>query len=201
MLDPNSLLMTNLTWFPWPSRPWLFFALSSLSGITGDVGKSLAVALCMIDLFAKWLESEVATLAGGYRSLWGRHQLLTATDKLSLPLGIHMSTVVGNGAEFWPKMLGAVMTLKHHESVCADLPPDLLFFFDMMEVEKVPALAGKWNWILYMTGEKLVPEPPMITNSKVNPVSLSVLIHCLTAAKIMLSFHITLWAALSIQPF
>lgn len=30
MLDPDSLLMTNLTWFPWPSRLWLFFAPSSL---------------------------------------------------------------------------------------------------------------------------------------------------------------------------
>lgn len=137
----------------------------------------------MIDLFAKWLASEVATLAGGYWSLWGRHQLLTATDKLSLPLGIHMSTMAGSGAEVCPKMLRAVMTLKHHESVRAVLAPDLLFFFDMMEVEKVPALASKWTWISYMTGEKSVPEPPMITNSKVNPMSVSMLIHCGTAAK------------------
>lgn len=85
----------------------------------------------------------MATLAGGYWSLWGRHQLLTVTDKLSLPLGIHVSTMVGNGAEVWPKMLRAVMTLKHHESVSAVLSPESLFFFDMMEVEKVPALAGK----------------------------------------------------------
>lgn len=144
----------------------LLCPLISISGITGDVGKSLAVALRMIELFAKWLASEVATLAGGYWSLWGRHQLLTATDKLSLPLGIHMSTMAGSGAEVCPKMLRAVMTLKHHESVCAVLAPDLLFFFDMMEVEKVPALASKWTWISYMTGEKSVPEPPMITNSK-----------------------------------
>lgn len=68
--------------------------LISISGITGDIGKSLAVALHVIDLFAKWLASEVATLAGGFWSLWGRHQLLTATDQLSLPLGIHKSTMV-----------------------------------------------------------------------------------------------------------
>lgn len=123
----------------------LLCPLISISGITGDVGKSLAVALCMIDLFAKWLLSEVATLAGGYWSLWGRHQLLTATDKLSLLLGIHMSTMVGSGAEVWSKMLRAVMTLKHHEWVRAFLATDLLFFFDMMEVEKVPALASKWT--------------------------------------------------------
>lgn len=144
----------------------LLCPLVSISGITGDVGKSLAVGSRMIDLFAKWLASEVATLAGGYWSLWGRHQLLTATDKLSLPLGIHMSTMVGNGAEVWPKMLRAVMTLKHHESVSAVLAPDQLLFFDMMEVEKVPALVRKWTWISYMTGEKSVREPPMITTQK-----------------------------------
>lgn len=54
-----------------------------------------------------------------------------------------MSTMVGSGAEVWPKMLRAVMTLKNHESVSAALAPDLLFIFDMMEVEKVPALASK----------------------------------------------------------
>ena len=54
-----------------------------------------------------------------------------------------MSTMLADGAEVWPKMFRAVMTLKHHESVSAVLPPDLLFFFDMMKVEKVPALAGK----------------------------------------------------------
>ena len=49
----------------------------------------------------------------------------------------------GNGAEVWPKMLRAVMTLRHHESASAVLAPDPLLFFDMMEVEKVPALARK----------------------------------------------------------
>lgn len=52
----------------------------------------------------------------------------------------------GRGAEVWPKMLKAVMTLKHHESVSAILAPDPLLFFDVMEVEKVPALASKWTW-------------------------------------------------------
>lgn len=54
-----------------------------------------------------------------------------------------MSAVVGSVAEVWPKMLRAVMTLTHHESVSAVLAPDLLFFFDMMEVEKVPTPASK----------------------------------------------------------
>lgn len=54
-----------------------------------------------------------------------------------------MSAVVWSVAEVWPKMLRAVMTLTHHESVSAVLAPDLLFFFDMMEVEKVPAPASK----------------------------------------------------------
>lgn len=35
------------------------------------------------------------------------------------------------------------MTLKHHESVSSVPAPDLLFLFDMMEVEKVLALATK----------------------------------------------------------
>lgn len=85
----------------------------------------------------------MARLTGGYWSLRGRHQLLTATDKLSLPWGIHTSTMVGNGAEVWQKMLRAVMTLKYHGSVNGVLAPDLLLCFDMIEVEKVPALAGK----------------------------------------------------------
>lgn len=46
--------------------------------------------------------------------------------------------MVGSGAEVWPGMLRAIMTLKHHESVSA-AAPNLLFFFDMMEGEKVPA--------------------------------------------------------------
>lgn len=103
----------------------------SISGITGDVGKSLAVALHMIDLFAKWLSSEVATLARG--CLW-KHQLLTATDKLSILLGIHMSTMVATGTQVWSKQLGAVTTLKHHERLSA-----------MRVVEKVPAPASKWT--------------------------------------------------------
>lgn len=161
----------------------LLCPLIAISGITREVGKALAVALRMIDLFAKWLSSEVATLAGGYWSLWGRHQLLAATDKLSGPLGIHTSTMVGSGAEVWPKMLRAEMTLKHHESVCAVLTPDLLFFFDMMEVEKVPAWFLNEPGISYMTGEESVPEPTMITNFEVNSTSVSMLIHCLTAVQ------------------
>lgn len=85
-------------------------------------------------------------LARGYQRLWGRHQLLTASDKLSLPLGNHMSTMVGSGAEVWPGMLRAIMTLKHHESVsvaAAAAAPDLLFFFDMIEVGEVPARRRK----------------------------------------------------------
>lgn len=65
--------------------------------------------------------------------------------------------MVGRGAEVWPKMLRAIMTLKHHESVSAVLAPDLLFFLDMMEAEKVPALASKLTWLSYTTSEKYVP--------------------------------------------
>lgn len=97
----------------------LFCPLISEYGITGDIGKSVAVGLRMIDLFAKRLASEVATLAGGYWTLWGRHQLLTAANKLSLPLGIHTSTMAENGAEDWPTMLRAEMTMKPHDSVSA----------------------------------------------------------------------------------
>lgn len=116
--------------------------LISISGITGDVGKSLAVALRMIDLFAKWLSSEVATLARG--CLW-KHQLLTARDKLSLLLGIHMSTMVGTGTQVWSELLRAVMTLKHHEWLSASLPAYPLLLCDMRVVEKVPAPASKWT--------------------------------------------------------
>lgn len=116
-VDPNSLVMINLTWFPWPVRPWLLFApLISISELTGDAGSSLAVALRMIDLFAKWLSSIVATLARG--CFW-KHQLQTATDNLSLLLGIHMSTVAGSGTQVWSKMLRAVVTLKYRESPSA----------------------------------------------------------------------------------
>lgn len=118
--DSDSFPTTNLTWFPWPSRLWLFFAPSFL--YLGSLG-TLAVALCMIDLFAKRLLSEVVTLAGG-----GRHQLLTATDKLSLLLGLHMSAAAGSGAEVWSKMLRAVMTLARHEWAGAFLVRDLLFW-------------------------------------------------------------------------
>lgn len=163
-------------------------------GFTGDVVKSLAVALCMIDLFAKWLSSEVATLAGGYWRLWGRHQLLTATDKPSIPLGIHISTMVGSGAEVWPKMLRAVMTLKHHESVSAVLAPDLLFSFDMMEVEKVPALASKWTWNLVHDRWEISPWATGDRKLKSGREK-SMLIHSWTAVKarkVILSFDITL---------
>lgn len=57
-----------------------------------------------------------------------------------------MSTMVGSGAEVWPGMLWAIMTLKHHESVtaaAAAAAPDLLFFFDMIEVGEVPARGRK----------------------------------------------------------
>lgn len=36
-LDPDSLLMTDVTWFPWPSKLWLFFALLSL--YLGSLGR------------------------------------------------------------------------------------------------------------------------------------------------------------------
>lgn len=91
--------------------------------------------------------------------------------------------MVGSGAEVWPKMLRAEMTLKLHESVCAVLTPDLLVFFDMMEVEKVPAWFLNEPGISYMTGEESVPEPTMITNFEVNSASVSMLIHCLTAVQ------------------
>lgn len=51
--------------------------------------------------------------------------------------------MVGNGAEVWGKMLRAVMTLKYHESLNGALAPDLLLCLDMIEIEKVPTLAGK----------------------------------------------------------
>lgn len=119
MLNPDSLLVINVTHFPWPSGSGFW---DTVSGITGDVGKSQAVALRMIDFFfffffAKRLACEVATLTGGYRSRWGRHQLLTARDKLSLPRGVHKSTTVRDGAEVWRKMLGAVMTLRYQSLV------------------------------------------------------------------------------------
>lgn len=56
--------------------------------------KLLAVALHMIDWFAKRLSTQVATLAGGWRRLWGRHQLLTATHKHFLLPGTRMSSAV-----------------------------------------------------------------------------------------------------------
>lgn len=87
-------------------------------------------------------------LGAGYLNIWGRHQLLTTPDKLSLLLGIHMSTLVGSGAEVWSEMLRAVMPLTHDEWVRGFPAAALLFFFDMMEVEKVPALASKWSWNL-----------------------------------------------------
>lgn len=59
----------------------------------GTLAKLLAVASHMIDSFAKRLSTEVATAAGGWRRLWGRHQLLTATDKRFLLLGTGMSSV------------------------------------------------------------------------------------------------------------
>lgn len=48
----------------------------------------------MIDLFAKRRSTGVATLAGGFGRLRGRHQLLTATDKRFLLLGTRMSAAV-----------------------------------------------------------------------------------------------------------
>lgn len=88
----------------------ILFHLISIFGITRVVGKSLAVALCMIDLFVKWLESEVAIVAGGYRSLWGSHQLLTATDKLPLAPGIHTSKVLKSGQTWhWNIMSQSVL--------------------------------------------------------------------------------------------
>lgn len=40
------------------------------------------------------------------------------------------------------------MTLKHHESVSAVLPPDILLSFDIIEVERVISLAEKQTWKL-----------------------------------------------------
>lgn len=64
----------------------------------------LPVALHMIDLFAKWLSTEVATLTGGVLESLGRHQLLTATDKLYPLLGVHV--VGGSGAEVLSEISG-----------------------------------------------------------------------------------------------
>lgn len=115
--------------------------LISISELTGDAGSSLAVALRMIDLFAKWLSSIVATLARG--CFW-KHQLLTATDNLSLLLGIHMSTVAGSGTQVWSKMLRAVVTLKYRESPSALSRPHPLLLCDMTAVAKVCPPASKW---------------------------------------------------------
>lgn len=74
----------------------------------------------MIDSFAKRLSTQVATLAGGFGRLWGRHQLLTATDKRFLLLGTQMSSaVVAWELGGWSEMPRAVMTLKHRERVGA----------------------------------------------------------------------------------
>lgn len=119
------------------------------------MAKLLAVAVRMIDLFAKRLSTEVATLAGGFRRLWGRHQLLTATDKRFLLLGTRMSSaaVVGGGG-VWSETLRAVMTLKHHERVGVFVAKAPLFSCDMMEVEKVRAAAANEAGIFNMTAEK-----------------------------------------------
>lgn len=121
-VDPNSLVMINLTWFPWPVRPWLLFAPSSEPTVDADL--SPAVAMCMIDLFVKWLASIVATLARG--CFW-KHQLLTATYNLSLLLG-HMST--GSGTQDWSKMLRALVTLKYSPSALTRLTPVTLVWHD-----------------------------------------------------------------------
>lgn len=54
MIDPDTLLMTKFDLITMTQQAvTLLCPLVSIFGFTGDVGKSLAVALRMIDLFAK----------------------------------------------------------------------------------------------------------------------------------------------------
>lgn len=98
------------------SQDHSFFRLITISGMTRVFGKSLAVALCMIELFVKWIESEVATLAGGYWSLWGKSPAASCyTKNCPLALGIHMSKVLRSG-QTWHWNIMSQSLLFYHQA-------------------------------------------------------------------------------------